>query len=613
MLRSSATVFCVLTLFLCTTAGAQVTLNLPTTYYVDVNAPPGGIGTDTNPFDSIQTALNIAGNGDDIIVRPGTYHENLVMPGVSLAIIGSGGLAATLVDAGFLGRAVTCATPMATSVIPSRLEGLAFRSGMSASGGGLYLTGRDLVVVDCKFVNNIGSQPFQISSGAVATFTNCEFTNNSGTFHMLSVSGGALATLDNCNFHNNSADDIVSASGQNSTLTLTDCDIDSNIGSGIGIGSNATATITGCTIESNLGSGITCINANTTIDSSTIRNNSSVNWGGGVYALFGQTTLRSSQILNNTAPWTGGGCMFRFGITNINNCTVAGNASGIITGGRGLHYEGGVNAVENSIVRGNGTPGIFADSNAILTVSFSDIEGGFAGPNNFDADPLFVDAANGDYHLSPGSPCINTGDLSPSGAPLSTNDFEGEPRIAFGLVDIGSDEYFPGNAGGGQGPRANLALFDINGAGTPNGAPVSSLLPGPYYVRIDMNSNINFDFEGMPNQPVLCMYGNMNVGAATFDPLTGNLDIGGPPDPLTGYPSGITVFIDGTSLMFPGFGAVTDGTGKVSLSFLLPPFPPGILTTFQAAVFRPGGCSITNAVQVEIIDPQSPGGGPAIN
>ena len=39
------------------------------------------------------------------------------------------------------------------------------------------------------------------------------------------------------------------------------------------------------------------------------------------------------------------------------------------------------------------------------TVNNSDVQGGFAGNNNIDVDPLFVDASDGDDQLTSDSPC----------------------------------------------------------------------------------------------------------------------------------------------------------------------------------------------------------------
>ena len=58
---------------------------------------------------------------------------------------------------------------------------------------------------------------------------------------------------------------------------------------------------------------------------------------------------------------------------------------------------------------------------------------------NIHADPLFVDSENGDFHLKPSSPCINSGTADAPGLPET--DFEGDPRIVGGAPDIGADEY----------------------------------------------------------------------------------------------------------------------------------------------------------------------------
>ena len=74
-------------------------------------------------------------------------------------------------------------------------------------------------------------------------------------------------------------------------------------------------------------------------------------------------------------------------------------------------------------------------------VTYCDIQGGYGGTGNIDADPFFVNPSASDYHLQPGSPCIDIGDnAAPS---LPTTDFEGDPRILGGIVDMGVDEATP--------------------------------------------------------------------------------------------------------------------------------------------------------------------------
>ena len=74
----------------------------------------------------------------------------------------------------------------------------------------------------------------------------------------------------------------------------------------------------------------------------------------------------------------------------------------------------------------------------IVEHTYSNVEGGFPGIGNIDADPLFVDQANEDYHLSLGSPCINGG--SNYAPDLPAVDLEGNPRIQHGAVDMGAYE-----------------------------------------------------------------------------------------------------------------------------------------------------------------------------
>jgi hypothetical protein len=74
-------------------------------------------------------------------------------------------------------------------------------------------------------------------------------------------------------------------------------------------------------------------------------------------------------------------------------------------------------------------------------------DGDFAGVNgNFAADPLFVDAAAGDWRLRFGSPCVDTAYNAP---PTGTLDVAGRPRDVDGdlntseLADRGAHEFRP--------------------------------------------------------------------------------------------------------------------------------------------------------------------------
>jgi hypothetical protein len=74
-------------------------------------------------------------------------------------------------------------------------------------------------------------------------------------------------------------------------------------------------------------------------------------------------------------------------------------------------------------------------SGYFIDLTYSDIQGGWPGEGNIDADPLFV--GGGDYHLAAGSPCINTG----TGAGAPADDLDGDPRPQGVGYDMGADEY----------------------------------------------------------------------------------------------------------------------------------------------------------------------------
>ncbi|MEJ2076939.1 MAG: hypothetical protein P8Z74_02850, partial [Acidobacteriota bacterium] len=96
--------------------------------------------------------------------------------------------------------------------------------------------------------------------------------------------------------------------------------------------------------------------------------------------------------------------------------------------------------ITNSIYWSNQGPQIEYD-NYIPTITYSDIQGGWQGVGNIDVDPCFVDAINDDYHILYISLCRNTGNNN--AASISLIDFENDPRISFGIVDIGADEFYP--------------------------------------------------------------------------------------------------------------------------------------------------------------------------
>ncbi len=133
----------------------------------------------------------------------------------------------------------------------------------------------------------------------------------------------------------------------------------------------------------------------------------------------------------------------------MTNCTLAGNVTGFFGGGL---YNGGSATVTNCIGWGN-SPDTF-NGLSIPVVVFSCVEGGFDGEGNIDSDPLFVDPNNGNYRLSPGSPCIDAGDnlAVPRGIEF---DLDGNPRFV--------DDPCADDTGNGERPIVDMGAFEFQG------------------------------------------------------------------------------------------------------------------------------------------------------
>jgi parallel beta-helix repeat protein len=322
------------------------------------------------------------------------------------------------------------------------LEKLTIQNGRSTNGGGAYiLTKGEVHLSGCMIMNNTvtgSGGGIYIKDASLTVFEDNTITGNSSA----SSGGGVYISSSSVTFTSNT---IIGNSASFS-------------GGGVYIYSFS-VMFTSNAITGNSGGGVHIYSSSVTFTSNTITGNSSSS-GGGVFIYSSSVTFTiinnivSNNEVKNTGGKGGGIYIIASGMTSsdvsylINN-TITGNISASDAGGVYIKIPDTVGTlnVYNNIIWGNtasGTGGdIYLEGYGGETNLFNNVMTDMVGiwehsGSNRTSNPLFFDAANGDYHLKTGSPCINAG--TPSAPQLPTTDLEGNPRE--GNPDIGALEFF---------------------------------------------------------------------------------------------------------------------------------------------------------------------------
>ena len=348
----------------------------------------GSVGAESNPFATIQAAIDYSENGDTVLVQPGTYVENINFNGKNIVV---GSLFLTTQDTAFISQTVidggqdgSVVTFSSSEDSLSVLSGLTITNGLAQYGGGILISSASPKLLNLDIYGNISwSQAAGISfNNSNTTIINSKIRDNDGGS---GEGGGVYCYTSNINFHN--------------------------------------VTITG-NLALN-GAGLKLSLSNPTLTNVIIANNYSNSKGGGIYCGFSSPLLINSTIVGNSAAVYGGGL---YCISDSHPVLV------------------------NSILSGNSEEIYFFSSTpSSLTVTSSLVSNGqegivigalhdvIWGSGSIAGDPLFVDFETGDYRLADYSPCIGAG-LDTSIVPTTDIDGHLRPNPAGSNPDIGAYE-----------------------------------------------------------------------------------------------------------------------------------------------------------------------------
>jgi len=437
----------------CTAAGAVI--------YVDDDASVGGNGqTWATPYRYLQDALTAAISGDEIRVAHGIYKpdEDSAHPN------GTGSRTATFrlkngvaVKGGYAGSGEPDPDARDVEVYETILSGdlngddVGFTNNGENSLHVVTGSGTDATAVLDGFTITAGNanqdypSPYANGGGMYnytgsPTLTNCTFSENSARYDGGGIyNRGSSPTLTNCIITGNKADTGGGMDNWQSSPTLTNCIFSGNsaeTGGGMCNWENSSPTVTNCTFTGN----------------------SAVTYGGGMSNFdHSSPTVTNCTFSGNTANRGGGMSNDNNSSPTVTNCTFSGNSAGWDGGGTFNYYSSPTLA--NCILWGNAAPTgpqIHNYGTSSATVSYSDVQGGWPGIGNINADPRFVRLGywvvpppghpggpfwvEGNYHLLPDSPCIDAGTNTPPGG-LPTTDMDGKPRVIGGRIDMGPYEF----------------------------------------------------------------------------------------------------------------------------------------------------------------------------
>lgn len=405
--------------------------------------------TPINGRHTLRSAIAAANSGDIIMFSTITDGTPIVLSLGQISIqkdlaIRGNGINNTILDGNQTNRIFVIGSTGAEYFVS--LTKLTLQNGSTTSsgfnGGGAIQARGSLYMRDCKFYKNTSPNG---SGGAFSlanlsghqpnTFINVDFVENDGQTSAITIGnmGGAVTNFERCSFVGNTSQmhGGVFTAGFYNTTNFINCNFRNNTG------------VEGAAL--NLAGNVKIVNNVFVGNTATGSGGAISNSGSGALDL----SIINSTIAGNTAASFAGGIQQRntgYAATlHLYNNIIAHNTSTLAAT---------QSFFQNDIFIGSGTctlyGGNFIGEASGLTANTTDM----IGTNTAPIDPLFVDLANGDVHLTPCSPAINLStsiqtetfvnyDVNGDGS-ISGNigvDYDENPRTVSANTDAGAYEY----------------------------------------------------------------------------------------------------------------------------------------------------------------------------
>ena len=398
-------------------------------------------------YSTIQEAINATVDGDEVVVRPGTYVENIDFIGKGITVRSLSGPGVTTIQ-GVLDHPKSVVTFRLAEGPDSVLSGFGIKGGgvSGFNGGGIRCRNSSSPTI-------VGNEIFD-SSADLGGGISCE--NSSAPI----IQGNVIRDNRALEGGGVSCTGISSAVITGNTIQWNLCD---RFGGGGIFCRSSSVIITGNTIRQNRaygaagdlarGGGIYCLTSSPTIAGNTISEN--LIWednglggrGGGIHCRDSSSTITDNLIIKNRVEspvgglTEGAGIYFDGGAPVVDGNTIAENScdGSAYDRGGGIHFLSCSATVTNTILWDNSASvgpeilvGMYTYPSTV-TISYSNVKGGQSsvyvyggstlnwGAGMIDADPLFIDPANGDHRLQqdpcqPGiaNACVDGGDPSSS-------------------------------------------------------------------------------------------------------------------------------------------------------------------------------------------------------